>query len=509
MGLALIAGLGLTACTGNSPSNIGTFRPSYESIPCPGELSRVLLADIECGTLTVAAHHDAPDATFELFLTTVHPEASASSDPILLFGGDLGVAPDYQLIGLQVDGLRRDVIMLDARGSGRSDPSLTCPEVEAFPHSPLSEPVDSDRTETELLDAIAACRERIVSQGVDLTAFDLQEMAADAEDLRVALGIETWNVMAHGTAGRIALEYLRRYPEHVRAAVLDSPGWPGIDPFAASIVATRHATDELVAACSEDPLCRRFAPDLGADIERLASRLDEHPNEVAVDGTNVSFDDGWFRVWLRARLSFFRPPDTFAPIEIEAMHDGYAPSLRLEAERLINRQLCQGFRPNCWTHLVQSFGVYQSVMCRNVIPFADPVDLDQLAAGEPGYEEAFARSPYLESCDAWDAGRGDPEVATAVTGDVPVLVIVGRFDPFGTPSDAEAAMAGLFNGTLIVSPENGHQVTGTDTAPNTCIVDIRNAWLDAPETPVDTSCVDGLHLGFEDRLRAVIEEGVQ
>ena len=498
----------VSACTTDGEPERETAPATYRTIECPADISRIVLAEIECGTLTAPAQRESSKGEVTLFVTTFRPEGEAAADPVLWFGGDLGVAPDYNLIASSVEGLGREVIMLDARGSGRSEPSLACPEVEALPHTPLSEPVDSDRTETELLDAIAACRGRLVAQGVDPSAFDLEEMAADAEDLRIALGIESWNVMSHGTTGRIALEYLRRHPEHVRAAVLDSPGWPGLDPFAASIKATRHATAELVAACADDAVCRRFTTDLGRDIEELAARLGERPNVVDADGTEVSFDDGWFRVWLRARLSFFRPPQTFAPLEIVSLLKGHEASVLLEAERLIPRQLCQGFFPNCWTDLVRSFGMIQTVMCRDVIAFTEPGDLDAMVDGEAGYDEAFAGSPYLRSCEAWDVGRGDPEVASPVRSDVPVLVIVGRFDPYATPSDVEAAMTGLSNGTLIVSPENGHQVTGTDTQPDTCIVDIRNEWLNAPNTPVDTACVDGLRLGFEDSVREVIEEGV-
>jgi pimeloyl-ACP methyl ester carboxylesterase len=398
--------------------------------------------------------------------------------------------------------------MLDARGSGRSEPSLACPEVEALAHPPVSEPLDSDRIRTEFVDAIAACRERLVSGGVDLTAFDLREMAADAEDLRVALDIQEWNIMATGTTSRIALEYLRRYPGNVRAAVLDSPEWPSIDPFVESIEATRHAISELVAACADDPVCRRVAPDLEADIEALAVRLDSNPNEEDVESGHVSFDDGWFRVWLRARLSFFRPPDTFVPVVVSALADAHVGAENLEADRITRRQLCQGFIPNCWTHLVQSFGMYQSVMCRDVLPFTDHGDLEALAGDQPGFDDAFVRSPFLESCAAWDAGRGDGVVATPVRTDVPTLVIVGLFDPFGMPPYAEEALTNFANGTLLVSPENGHQVTGTDTDPDTCIVGIRNAWVEDPTALPDTSCVEGLGLGFEDDLKNVIREGI-
>src|SRR4029453_16653154 len=142
--------------------------------------------------------------------------------------------------------------------------------------------------------------ERLVAQGVDLSAFDLQEIAADTEDLRTALGIDQWNVLALGTTSRIALEYLRHFPNHTRAAVLDSPEWPGVDPSIESVAATRHAIAELVAACRLDAACRGLAPNLERDLETVTRRLEAEPYVADFgDKGGVRFAAGWFLVWLR------------------------------------------------------------------------------------------------------------------------------------------------------------------------------------------------------------------
>ena len=169
-------------------------------------IATIMLTDLACGTLTVLARHgDSKGGTLRLFVARIAPGANRpDQDPVLSLGGDLGVAPDYVTLGAQASGLGREVIVLDVRGTGRSQPSLVCPEVEALPSSPVSVPVDDPRTRGEFLAAIAACHDRLVSQEVDLSAFDLQEIAADAEDLRNALAIDRWNVMALGTTSRIA-----------------------------------------------------------------------------------------------------------------------------------------------------------------------------------------------------------------------------------------------------------------------------------------------------------------
>ena len=84
----------------------------------------------------------------------------------------------------------------------------------------MAAPINDRRTRAKLLPAVQACRDRLAGQGVDLGGLQRREIAADAEDLRLALGIERWNVRALGSGARIAFEILRRHGEHVRAVWL-------------------------------------------------------------------------------------------------------------------------------------------------------------------------------------------------------------------------------------------------------------------------------------------------
>jgi pimeloyl-ACP methyl ester carboxylesterase len=505
----LVIVFGVSACTFRLGKASPTSRPTFTRADCPVEITSLVLVDVSCGTIRVPLHHEEPDrGTLELFVTRMEPGGSSPSpDPVLYLGGDLGVAPDYATLGSQVEGLGRELIVLEARGTGHSQPSLLCPDVDALPKPPVASPVDDARTRAELLGAIGACRDRLVSEGVDLSAFDLREMARDAEDLRTALGIDRWNVMALGTASRIALEYLRDYPAAIRAAVLDSPEWPGVDPFVESVLATRRAIAKLVSTCAASRRCDREAPHLRADISAVTRSLAAAPFEAdasrvrQLDGTResgrVRFDAGWFLVWLRARLSAIEPPGTYVPHAIaEFARDSHA-ALRLEATRLLDRQLCEGFLPSpCEVQLVVSFGLYLSVMCRDVIPFTDRSHLAALVAGDVAFQEAYGHSPYLDACAVWQAGEGEPNVATSVATDVPTLVLAGLFDPFGAVSDAREAASSMRSATLIVSPVSGHQVTGTGEAPGSCMVQIRDRWLEQPTAEPDTSCVHRSHMDF-------------
>ena len=303
-------------------------------------------------------------------------------------------------------------------------------------------------------------------------------------------------VMALGTTSRIALEYLRAFPDHVDAAVLDSPEWPGVDPYVESIKGTRHAVSELSAACTADPMCRRFAPNFEGDVAKVYRQLDAHPflADYGPQG-RVLLDAGWFAAWLRQRLAFTRPPGTDVPYIVHRFALGSKRFLRREATKILVRQLCQGFLPNCWTNLVQGLGLYLTVMCRDVVPFTDSSGLAAIAGDAPGYREAYVRGPFTDVCSAWDAGRGDPQVATPVSSDVPALVIVGRFDPFGTAPEAVAGAATLAASHVVIAAVNGHEVTGTEQGVSRlCMVRVRDAWLDDPSATPDDSCQQ--HVSF-------------
>src|SRR5690606_19112536 len=117
---------------------------------------------------------------------------------------------------------KRDVILWDQRGAGRAVPSLNCPEKEEAVMAALT---TTDPVEVELqrnVDATQACRDRLVGEGIDLNDYNTHASVNDMEALRVAMGIDTWNVQGGSYGTRIGLAYARQHPDPIRALVLDS-----------------------------------------------------------------------------------------------------------------------------------------------------------------------------------------------------------------------------------------------------------------------------------------------
>lgn len=62
------------------------------------------------------------------------------------------------------------------------------------------------------------------SDGADVRTMTWENLTADAEALRLALGFERWAVLGHSFGGNVALEYALRYPQSLSRLVLMNTG---------------------------------------------------------------------------------------------------------------------------------------------------------------------------------------------------------------------------------------------------------------------------------------------
>ena len=58
------------------------------------------------------------------------------------------------------------------------------------------------------------------SEGADVASMTWENLTADAEALRKALGFERWAILGHSFGGMVALEYALRYPQYLSHLIL-------------------------------------------------------------------------------------------------------------------------------------------------------------------------------------------------------------------------------------------------------------------------------------------------
>jgi len=483
MALVLSVSLLAATCTGNPapPPN----ETQLVDAPCPPEVSQVILTEHTCSYLVVPEDRSDPDAaTVQVFVVRVMPlSENPAPDPLVLLGEDLGETLAYELIAPTVARVNRELIVLEPRGSARSRPSLTCPEVADAEWDLLSIPMSDPTWNETFLSAAGDCYDRLVGEGIDPSAYNLEEMAADVEDLRKSLGIEEWNLMSISQASRIALEVMDRYPDHVRSAILDSPEFPGDGGFGRADEATREAVAVMARYCDADPACAASYPDVADALDEAAARLEERPireqitlpdgrpAEAVIDGGSLVR----FVRWEMARSRALVGPVADVPALIyDALHGRFGQTFNLEG----THATCVGYNQPCfrnqWTH-----GLVFSELCHDELPFAQP------AAHGPGFDEAFGDHPYLDLCRVWSVPPGDPP--RVIRAKVPTLVLVGQMDPDISQPVLEEAIAALDPGFLVTFDGLGSNVLRRE-----CGREIQKAWIEDPLQPPDTSCRQGL-----------------
>ena len=313
--------------------------------------------------------------------------------------------------------------------------------------------------------------------------YGIAEAAADVEDLRIALGIDEWGISTHGSMSRFALEVLRRFPDHVREVVLDSPDRPQVDPFRQSIQGTRYAIDALSRACVANDGCDRQTPDVATTLSHAVARLQSDPARVPLpSGVNLLVDGAMLLRLVRQQM-MSTGVDVIGQVPAASRRSRtvtFPPLMRsLLASAAGGQAYCPGYLPTCLPSLGLYQGAYYSILCEDIAPFVNSEVPERLARDDPAYVEAFVDSPYREVCPAWPIEPSDPMVAQPVASAVPTLIVLGSLDPMSTVPYSQQSASGLRSSWTVVVPGFGHGVTGASR----CIQDIRRAWLEQPTSP--------------------------
>ena len=465
---------------GQLAGDIGSYRPA----DCEFE-SEVFPAP-ECGWLTVpmvrAADGSAVDErTIDIHVATFGAwDRTSRDDPIVYLEGGPGVSAlgeaDLTVEWLWRLNAERDLILFDQRGLGASTPGLRCPEVDA---AWAKLPVDA--TEELSIEreraAATACRARLEDDGVEVSAYDTLSAAHDVADLRVALGIDEWNVLGVSYGTRLGQTLVRERPEGIRSIILDASYPLDDDPLFSVPRTGAAALDRLFDACDSDPGCRQAHPDFERRFRAMVAALDERPLDVNFG----SEDDPWVfpvdgsDVVDAATGALY---DLYAFVDLPRLVDTYEAGEDWGIASFVGGPI-GGIGDG------EELGTFLSVNCRDEVSFSAPPPPvpDHLLAGD---HDQYV-DDTLAACEIWDVGQAPAVENEPVHSDLPSLVLVGSFDPI-TPVEHGMAVADTFTASTFVEfGDRGHGSLGDE-----CADDIALAFLDSPRDELDLRCVADL-----------------
>jgi pimeloyl-ACP methyl ester carboxylesterase len=324
-----------------------------------------------------------------------------------------------------------DVIAFDQRGTNESGPKMTCDQQYAMPPN---QPLNRVRDGAIMGAAMRPCVEKLRADGVDISAYNTRENAADLEDLRKHLGAEKlvlWGI-SYGT--------------HLAIAALRENG-PRIDRV---ILAGIEGPDETYKLPSDQQALleeiARLAPgDLLASMRSVLRELEREPKRVTLthplNGMSAELVLGPldFQVAVAGRLT---APSDFASL----------PDFVTRVER------------GDWTALALSaaqtrFGGTPSVMSV-AMDCASGISAERKAIIAAEAKRTLLGDainlPFPEVCAAVNVPDLGDSFRAPLRSDVPALLISGTLDGRTRPRQAEELRLGMPNAQHLVIEGAGH-----------------------------------------------------
>jgi len=398
-------------------------------------------------------------------------------DPVLFFAGGPGqsaidVAPAVAtMLGRFTN--RRDIVLIDQRGTGKSAP-LSCDDDD--PALPLAEQFDPVRQRTRIeacLDAL-----RALPHG-DLRYFTTTIAMADADAVRAALGAERVNLVGGSYGTRAALEYQRQFPQRVRRVVIDGVAPPDMVLPASFSTDNQAALDALFRACAEDAACAKREPDLAARWRALLAALPKtvtlaHPATGRSETVVLTHD---------LLVSMVRGP-LYVPALAAALPSAIGDATRGRFEPLA--ALASAFGSGRRAMRLAA-GMHFAVVCAE--------DFPRLAqtGDAPGadFGVAFAQL-YTQVCPRIPRGEVPAAFYTVPAAPAATLVLSGGLDPVTPPRHGERVVKALgAKARHVVVPNAGHGVMAIG-----CMRDVLYRFVDAPGDDealrVDAACVSAI-----------------
>jgi pimeloyl-ACP methyl ester carboxylesterase len=373
-----------------------------------------------------------------------------------------------------------DIVLLDQRGTGSSRPSLDCPELDALAFERIERDLEDPEFASSEDAAEATCRNRLVSQGIDVAAYTTKASAADVEDVRKVLGYRQWNLVGMSYGTRVALAVMRDFPGSVRSAVLDSPLPPNMTSLDRAIPDMAGAFDALFDACEASEDCNSAYPNLRNRWIRLIREREADP---IIEDVRTSVSGGRVDVYLDGQLIglvpfwflFNEEAIGALPATIDEMTRG---RLNFIGEVIVNIQAQQR---------AISDGVFSAVVCREEVPFIDRRALRTTVADPP--PEVAPGYPFeseIRACAQWNVPTASAREREPVRSAIPTLVLSGGFDPVTPPANGEVVARTLETSHVYVFPWLGHAVLHASSA---CVGQIVEPFLAEPQSEPDASCL--------------------
>jgi pimeloyl-ACP methyl ester carboxylesterase len=393
-------------------------------------------------------------------------------DPLFVFeggpGGGAATLAAYRVPMFRRFQRDRDIVLIDQRGTGDSNP-LDC------------EPEDRDDEDFSKVDdypveRLRTCLEKLKA---NVRLYTTAIAMDDIDEVRRYLGYGPINLWGGSYGTRAALIYLKQHEDSVRSVVLDGVAPPDMRLPLFMARDGQRALDLMIEDCSKDSACGAQFPHLRESVATLFAHTAAKPRITFTHPRTGKSGE----IAVSRRLA--------ASIIFAALYDPTVTSL---LPRLItdaangNYQglLTLGFARDL-PKGAMSEGMFLSVVCAEDMPRLTGQEIRREAEGR------FLGTAFFDTrmkpCEFWPKGAVSEDFYEPVTSAKPVLILSGADDPITPPVWGDHVAQNLKNSRHFVVPGAGHITTLRG-----CVPQLIGKFLDqASPAALDPACLQSQH----------------
>ncbi len=421
---ALIVALGCIATA--PPAHSATTAPSaLKTCRQPG-----LPNAVQCGQLERPLKPQDPNSPTITIHYAILPALTRHkrSDPLFILAGGPGqsaidLAPTLALLFQRLN-QERDIVLVDQRGTGRSA-ALACKESR---RQPLAAQALAPQ-----IKQIFQCRDELAQRAPwhtmdGLRWFTTSLAVQDLDAVRQQLGARQVNLIGASYGTRVALEWLRAFPQTVRRVVLDGVAPPDMALPQSSGIDGEAAFEALLSACQLDTACSQRHPALRQTWAQLWRSV---PRTITVahplDGRRETLilTPDLLAAWVRGPL-YVPSLASALPAALSAASDNRWEGL-LGLSAVLSAQQDNGSGI--------ALGMHFSVVCAEDQPHVRATSL--LSWNQS------TQALYAQVCSHWPRGEVPANFIQLPVSPAPVLLLSGGLDPITPPRHGQRVAQAL------------------------------------------------------------------
>ena len=480
--LCLFSVLALSGRVSARDPQIGKFEPAA----CPVRLPDASQPGetFEFGYVTVPEQHTqptgpgirlavarfrshSPDPLPDPFIANTGGPGDSNLDQFLpTFSGPLGTAILSE----------RDIVVIELRGLRYSQPALICNEVYQAQTGMVEKDIKADEANQILLSAMRGCYDRFIARGINLSAFNNVETAADIALVMDSLGYEKFNLFGSSAGTMVAQYVMRDYPGRLRSVVLNAAVPSGV-PFLRNMpMNAAESLERLFRLCRKDEMCRSTYPDMEQKFFAFLARLNREPVTIPVTnpatGEKVQFVLNGDRLssWIFTSMYF----NTQIIRSLSRMMAGEYSELQKSAHIFFPmKNFAYGLSYTIFSTEQMDFGVEDT---RVEGPYAAYVD---------GFSMFFNSRLQAMAREFWKVAPLHRALLKPLQSEIPTLILNGQMDHVLPAKQIEKITSGLSNGYLYIFPGVAHSPVDAGS----CGLQMTMEFVGDPSKAPDSGCL--------------------